>query len=195
MLVTAQDCLRPAGTEDQLPPFEDERGGRIHNANGAQFIVPSYQFHCCANITAWLAHVDRDGPRLRRGAYSINFQVWRPSPTVAVDGAGEYSLVGENRFTSIIFDISLPISVTPEPTNMISVRPGDVVGFYQIHEERLDQDNGIEMDLSYSNTRQLWFETSAPQGPRSTVRAGNGGTLLWSTNAGPILSISLGEFS
>ena len=196
VLVVAQDCLRPAGTEDQLPPFGDGNGEKIPNTDGAQVIVTSYQFHCCADITAWQAHVDRDGRRHQAGAYSITFQVWRPSPTVGSDGAGEYSLVGENRFTSIRFDAGAPISVTPEPTNVISVRPGDVVGFFQLDNDPPNNqtDNGIEMDLSYSNTRRLWYQTGVPQGSLSILSAGNGGTLVSSRNVGPILSINLGEY-
>ena len=195
-LFLAQNCLRPAGTDEQLPDFNERNGEQqIPNANGSQFIVTSYQFHCCADITEWEAHVDRDGGSHQDGRYNINFQVWRPSPTVGSDGAGEYSLVGENRFTSITFSNNEPISVTP--TNVISVRPGDVVGFFQLDagdRNRIQSDNGVELDFSYSNTRRLWYQTGVPQESLSTLVAGIGGTLVSFTNAGPILSLTLGEY-
>ena len=126
------------------------------------------------------------------GAYSINFQVWRlnPSSTMGSDGAGEYSLVGENRFSSIIFTQDEPIRETPEPTNVISVRPGDVVGFFLSSTE--NDDDGIQLRLD--NAQQLWYQTSATPGTPSTLVAGNAGTLTSSTNAGPMLSILVCEF-
>ena len=136
--------------------------------------------------------MEPNGGHHQNGEYSINFQVWRPSPTVGSDGAGEYSLVGENRFTSIRFDDGVPISETPRPTNVISVRPGDVVGFFQ-SSTRGDND-GIQLQSEYSNARRLWYQTDVPQGSLSTLVAGNGGTLMSSLNAGPILSVSVCEF-
>ena len=66
--------------------------------SGTQAIVTSYQFNCCGDISAWEAAVfPNGGANHARGAYNINFQVWRPSPTVETDGC--YSLVGENRFS------------------------------------------------------------------------------------------------
>ncbi len=50
--------------------------------------------------------------------------MWRPSP----DGC--YSLVGENRFPSISLIAGGLVSETPAPSNIITVRPGDVVGYF-----------------------------------------------------------------
>ena len=138
--------------------------------------------------------MEPNGRRHRSGAYSINFQVWRlsPSSTINSDGAGEYSLVGENRFSSIRFNEGDPIRETPASTNVISVRPGDVVGFFQ-SSTRGDND-GIQLRSDFSNAQQLWYQTSAIPGAPSTLVAGNAGTLVRSTNAGPIFSIDVCEF-
>ena len=48
---------------------------------------------------------------------------------------GCYGLVGENAFTRISSPNYVSddlVSVTPEPTNIITVQPGDVVGFYAV---------------------------------------------------------------
>ena len=190
--VVAQDCLRPANTEDLLP-YRDENFQGIPNGNGAQAIITSYQFHCCGDITAWQTFVQPDGGRHNNGQYSINFQVWRPSPTVGNDGAGEYSLVGENRFPNIRFDGS--VSETPRPTNVISVRPGDVVGFFLSSSEGGNDGIQLEETSRFRNDRLLWYQTEFPEGPLSTLVAGNGRTLTQSTNAGPMLSVDICKFS
>ncbi len=45
-----------------------------------------------------------------------------------IDGC--YSLVGENRFPSISLIAGGLVSETPAPSNIITVRPGDVVGYF-----------------------------------------------------------------
>ena len=127
------------------------------------------------------------------GVYSINFQVWRPTSTVDDDGAGEYSLVGENRFSSIRFPEGGHVSETPEPTNVISVRPGDVVGFFQ-SSSRNNRFDGIQLAPGFSNDRLLWYQTGFSRDTLITLVAGNGGTLVSSTNAGPMLSIDVCKF-
>ena len=74
---------------------------------------------------------------MHKNDYILDLQVWRPSPTVDDStGAGQYSLVGNNRFTSI----SLPMGggasqvaiLTPssQAQDYIQFQPGDVLGFY-----------------------------------------------------------------
>ncbi len=139
------------------------------------------------------------GGKHDEGVYSINFQVWRPSPTVGSDGAGEYSLVGENSFPNLTLGSGGLVSETPEPTNVISVRPGDVVGFFQSSDvderDRPNVNGGIQLDSGYSNSLLLWYQTNAPQGTLSTLVAGNAGTLNSSTNAGPLFSVEICELS
>ena len=179
-----------ANTDENLPNFESlENGPQIPNGNGAQAIVSGYEFRCCGDITEWQTYVRPNGNSHRNGAYSINFQVWRPSSTVGSDGAGEYSLVGENRFTNIRFDGEGPISETPEPTNVISVRPGDVVGFFQSSRTMGDND-GIQL-VNRRNEQLLWYQPSFSQGSLSTLVAGSGGSLMSSINAGIQLSVDI----
>ena len=112
------------------------------------------------------------------------------------DGAGCYSLVGENRFTSITFSNRGPISETPEPTNIISVQPGDVVGYYVLS-NRGDND-GIQMNPNDGSINIYYNEDNGGNpislGPDSCqVRAGDGGVLTFSTNAAPQLSIDISK--
>ena len=132
----------------------------------------------------------------QNGAYTIHFQVWRPSPTVGSDGAGCYSLVGENRFTSITFSNRGPISETPEPTNIISVQPGDVVGYYVL--SSIDDEDGIQLDSADDSINIYYNEDNGGNpislGPDSCqVRAGDGGLLTSSTSAAPQLSIDISK--
>ena len=83
-----------------------------------QVIIPSYKFDysdqnlMCGNITEWGVGVFRDGGGC---FYSLDLQVWRPSPTVDDStGTGCYSLVGNNRFISIRLNDGVAL-VTPSP--------------------------------------------------------------------------------
>ena len=120
----------------------DHRMGIHHQA-----IIPTYKFSCCGNITEWGLDV------FDNGSFTLDLQVWRPSPTVDDStGTGCYSLVGNNRFTSIFLRGGVAL-VTPSPQDYIQFQPGDVLGFY------------VEdiMTLTYSNpgvvilTSPHWF--------------------------------------
>ena len=185
----AQQCFQPA------LPFEQLRGDSVRLPNGRQAIVTSYQFQCCGDITAWQTYVEPSGGGHQNGAYTIHFQVWRPSPTVGSDGAGCYSLVGENRFTSITL-INRVVSETPEPTNIISVQPRDVVGYYVLSYR--GRNNGIQMDSNDDSVNIYYNEDNGGNpislGPDSCqVSAGDGGLLTFSTNAAPQLSIDISK--
>ena len=191
MLGSAQVCLRADGGE-QLP-FRDENSSPL--PRGSQAIIITYQFQCCGDITAWQTYVQPGGGGHRDGAYDIFFQVWRPSPIVQDNGC--YSLVGENRFTSIRFGNNAPVSETPEPSNIISVRPGDVVGYYTFSREGDDDNQGIQLDSSLTNDNVLFLPHTVGV---STICAlpvedQNGRTLISSTNAGPVLSVSISKSS
>ena len=107
--------------------------------------------------------------------------------------------MGENRFTSISLESGRLVSETPEPTNMISVRPGDVVGFHQSIDANEDGDvagsnDGIQLQPGYSNERMIFYQTSASNVPPSTLMAGEERPLTISTNGGPMMSVSVCEF-
>ena len=139
--------------------------------------------------------MEPSGGNHQDGAYTIHFQVWRPSPTVGSDGAGCYSLVGENRFTGITL-INRAVSETPEPTNIISVQPGDVVGYYAMSNR--GDDDGIQMNSADDSITIYYNEDNGGNpislGPDSCqVRAGDGGLLTSSTSAAPQLSIDISK--
>ena len=141
-------------------------------------------------------YVEPSGSNFEDGAYTIHFQVWRPSPTVGSDGAGCYSLVGENRFTSITFSNRGPISETPEPTNIISVQPGDVVGYYVLSNR--GGDGGIQMDSGDDSIAIHYNQDNGGNpislGPDSCqVSAGLDSLLTISTSAAPQLSIDISK--
>ena len=189
----AQQCFQPALHFAQLRDTDDDP---VRLPNGRQAIVTSYLFQCCGDITAWQTYVEPSGARHQDGAYTIHFQVWRPSPTVDSDGAGCYSLVGENRFTNITL-INRAVSETPEPTNIISVQPGDVVGYYVLSSQERD-DDGIQMDSDDDSINLYYNEDNGGNpislGPDSCqVRAGDGGLLTGSTSAAPQLRIDISK--
>ena len=71
---------------------------------------------------------------------------------------GCYSLVGENRFTSISLGDGGLVSETPEPSNIISLQPGDVMGYYTFN--RIDPENirkyGLQLDTDYTDDI-VWY--------------------------------------
>ena len=88
-----------------------------------QAIIPSYRLTCCGNITEWEVDVGGGGHDM---VYTLYLQVWRPSPTVQTTGC--YSLVGNNRFTSVPLFNQVAV-VTPLSEARIKFQPGDVLGF------------------------------------------------------------------
>ncbi len=126
-----------------------------------------------------------------RGVYSINFQVWRPSPTVNADGC--YSLVGENIFPSISFPEGGLVSETPAPSNIITVRPGDVVGYFTM--SRGGDDEGIQLETDF-NDEAVWYnggDLMSNGGESCPFPVGPTRTLSASTNAAPVLSIGISK--
>ena len=197
LLGAARDYLQAAG--GQLLPFRDgNRSPRL--PSGSQAIITTYQFGCCGDITAWQTYVQPGGGKHRDGVYDIFFQVWRPSPTVQDNGC--YSLVGENRFTSIHLGDDGLVSKTPKPSNIISVQPGDVVGYYTF--SRDDPDNsgsqGIQLDTDYTDDIVWYLADFTPdsitlEATNCPLPVGDGPDriLTSSTNAGPVLSASISK--
>ena len=197
MLGTAQDCLQAAG-EAQFPFRDDNGSPRL--PSGSQAIITSYQFGCCGDITAWLTYVQPGGGMVRNGVYDIFFQVWRPSPAVQDNRC--YSLVGENRFTSIFLGDGGLVSETPKPSNIISVQPGDVVGYYTF--SRDDPDNtwsqGIQLETDYTDDIVWYLADFTPdsitlEATNCPLPVGDGpdSILTSSTNAGPVLTASISK--
>ena len=97
--------------------------------------------------------------------YFLDLQVWRPSPTVNdFTGAGCYSVVGNNRFTSITLR-NLVAQVTPSPQDYIQFQPGDVLGVYV--EEAREDDDGVVILTTYDRSTDftselVWYASVTP---------------------------------
>ena len=149
----------------------------------------------CGNITEWGVDVQPGGMYHDQGQYSLDLQVWRPSPTVDDStSTGCYSLVGNNRFTSITFSSNL-VRVTPSPQDYIQFRPGDVLGFYV--EEALSATDGVVILTSPSSftSELVWYASIAPsmatsQNGDCPYSVGSSGVLNTLTRAAPVISIS-----
>ena len=163
-----------------------------------QAIIPSYRFTCCGNITAWGVDVHPAGGGHDR-VYNLDLQVWRPSPTVQTSGC--YSLVGNNRFTSVPLANQVAV-VTPLPQEQIEFQPGDVLGFMLENTDR--SDGGVvllvdspEQDGGYE-TEEVWHaDFSNPvfgNGPCQLVVGSEvGRPLNTMTSAAPVISVSYGK--
>ena len=146
------------------------------------------------------------GPFNRSGKYSLDLQVWRPSPTVDDStGTGCYSLVGNNRFTSISPIISPAVAiVTPSPQDYIPFQPGDVLGVY-VEDATVHTDgtpDGVVVLTTFSITSftndLVWYASIAPSvatsqnGDCPYSVGSNGGVLNTLVRGAPVISISTG---
>ena len=155
-----------------------------------------YNFDCCKNITEWGVDVFFN----HQNNYAIDFQAWRPSPT-AVDSPNStslYSLVGNNRFTSISLSSGIAI-ITPSPQDYIQFQPGDVLGFYV--ENANNHTNGVVIRVSPSilTNEMIWFASIPRTTLSSNVRdcfysVGENGNLNTLTHAAPVISIETGQY-
>ena len=127
--------------------------------------------------------------------YTLNLQVWRPSPT-AVDGStgtGCYSLVGNNRFQFTNNDLSDgAFRISPSPQDYIQFQPGDVLGFYV--EDANDGENGVVALTIDSYTREsVWYAIATSQTvPGCPISVGSAGDLNTMLRGAPVISISTG---
>ena len=171
-----------------LPPFRNY--GRVDTIfRSHQAIIPSYEFTCCGRITEWGVDVQPGGGK---EMYTFDFQVWRPSPTVNTTRC--FSLVGNNRFTSVSVVGNLAV-VTPMPTDYIQFQPGDVLGFYVEHARVTDGGIVVLNTDTYTNV-VVWHgipaETTSHTGS-CPYSVGLNGDLNTSTNAAPVISIATSE--
>ena len=134
-------------------------------------------------------------------AYSLDFQVWRPSPTAAdPTGSGCYSLVGNNRFTSIPLSGGVAI-VTPSPQDYIQFQSGDVLGFY-VEDAGDDVDSGPTRNgvvILPSTSELVWYASIAPamatsQSGDCPYSVGSNGVLDLSIHAAPVISIETSKY-
>ena len=143
----------------------------------------------CGNITEWGVDVNPGGEKYQND-YTLDLQVWRPSPTVDDStGTGQYSLVGNNKFTSISLDFRVAI-VTPSPQDYIQFQPGDVLGFY-VDSDEGNNDGVVVLTSSSFTSEVVWFASIAPTlaTSQTTYSIGSSGDLNTSTRAAPVISI------
>ena len=132
--------------------------------------------------------------------YTLDLQVWRPSPTVDEStGTGCYSLVGNNRFTVSTLIGGIAESLVPSPPqDYIQFQSGDVLGFYV--EEALGITAGVViLTIPKSFTSELvWYASIAPtmatsqNGDCPYSVGSNGGALNTLVQAAPVILISTG---
>ena len=141
-------------------------------------------------------------PEEESARFTFDFQVWRPSPTVNEDGC--YSLVNNFITRSISLTTSPAVShvarVTPPPEYQLQFQPGDVLGFYvESHGTGSDNDNGVVLLGNGSHTSELVWFTRIAQPSQSAdscpYPVGTNGVLKLSTNAAPVISISVTSYS
>ncbi len=133
------------------------------------------------------------GRAFRNGVYTIDFQVWRPSPSVGVDGC--YSLVGLNHFENIRLADGGLVNETTAPSNTITVQPGDEVGYFVTLIE--DVEGGIiQLDGDYHD-EAVWYnqEGSLVVGGGESMpcilQVEINRTLSSFTNIAPVLSVNI----
>ena len=192
-------CVQTNGAAG-LPNFMNY-GLQLRILRHHQAVIPSYKFNCCGIITEWGVDVHPGG----RGAnerYDLNLQVWRPSPTVnnnTTAATGYYSLIGNNRFTSISLR-DLVARVTPSPRDYIHFQPGDVLGIYV--EDAKQGDDGVVVLTSDSYSSELvWYASITASGSSTSAASvvcsysiGSDGVLNTSVQAAPVISISVCKY-
>ena len=195
IIIHAEQCL-DVGNGNGLRNFESygDKGVtriRLHH----QAIIPSYEFTCCGNVTAWGVDVQQGGGGDNR-LYTLDLQVWRPSPTTvdSSTGSGQYILVGNNRFTSIsLMNDLAQVSVMPQ--NQVQFQGGDVLGFYV--EEARDDNRGVNVVTTTSYTSEtVWYASVATLNSVGySLSAGSSGVLNTELRGAPVISIQTGELN
>ena len=77
---------------------------------------------------------------------------------------GCYGLVGQNAFSNTLQSHSLVTEYTPEPTNIITVQPGDVVGFFAETRLGMIRAAGIQLDTSFTG-ESVWYHRNTRDNP------------------------------
>ena len=181
------------GNRNDLPSFQNYGNSGVTRITCYhQAIIPSYEFTCCGNVTEWGVDVQQGGRNEDR-LYTLNLQVWRPSPT-AVDGStgsGQYILVGNNRFTSISLSNNVA-EVSVRAQDQVQFRPGDVLGFYV--EEARDSNRGVNVITTKEFTMEVvWYASAATVNSLGCpVSAGSSRVLNTELRGAPVISIQTG---
>ena len=121
------------------------------------------------------------------GAYSIAFQVWRPT----LSDGDRYVKVGENMFNSVTLSEDSLINVTPAANVRLHFQPGDVVGYYLENSE--GSDGGLQLDSDFTQDIVWYAVGNTDLQSECVLKVGNTGDLSVSTTLGPIISLSFSE--
>ena len=136
-------------------------------------------------------------PGRRKEEYTIDFQLWRPSPTTPQDnslGTGYYSLAGHNRFSPISLSYGVARGLSPSPQNYIQFQPGDVLGFY-VEEDKHDNRGVVVLTTDSYSSEVVWHASVGSQSIGSSVSVGNNGDLSSMLTGAPVISISTSNIS
>ena len=170
-----------------MPSFQDYRGGEGRINRYYQAIFPNYQFQCCGNVTEWRVDVDPGG-RMDDGQYTLNLQVWRPSPTVD----NTYNLVGYNRFPTLSLSGGGAVVISPSPGDYIPVQSGDVLGVHV--ESAKDNNGGLVVLTTDTYTRDsVWLASVTSQLGDCPVSIGNNGQLNTLLQGAPVITADASE--
>ena len=112
-------------------------------------------------------------------------------------GTGYYSLVGNNRFSSINLRGGVAI-VTPSPQNYIHFRSGDVLGFYVEEAWTSSYSSPGVVILPTLTSESVWFASIAVTAKTSQngdcpYSVGSSGVLNTLSRAAPVISISISK--
>ena len=176
---------------DGLPELDDYENHHPRITRHHQAIIPSYNFTCCGYITEWGVDVEPGGGGDDK-EYTIDFQVWRPSPTTPQDslGTGNYSLVGNNRFSAISLSGDIATGLSPSPQDYIQFQPGDVLGFY-VEVAKNDNRGVVVLTTDGYSSEVMWSASVGSQSVGSFVSvAKSSGDLNTPLPGAPVISIS-----
>ena len=121
------------------------------------------------------------------GRYTLNLQVWRPSPTVA----NTYNLVGYNRFPALSLSNGGAVVISPSPRDYIPVQSGDVLG---VHVESAKGNGGLVVLTTDSYTRDsVWLASVTSQLGDCPVSIGSNGQLNTPLQGAPVITADASE--
>lgn len=201
LLLLALDCLRPADSLGRSIPFSCCESNNCPTLpSGILSIVTSYRFDCCGQIASWKTYVQPDGNEHINGQYTIDLQVWRPSPMVDTNGC--YSMVGYDRYSGVLGYRGL-VSKVSKPSRRITFHAGDVIGLliFRHYNSSIPspKKGGIKLDTSYSE-EVVWYHVNSQLDPLKVGKescplpVGPGRKLRDSINAAPLLSLQTGIY-
>ena len=141
-------------------------------------------------MTEWRVDVNPSG-RMDRGQFTLNLQVWRPSPTET----DSYNLVGYNQFAALPLSNQGAVVITPSPGSYIPFRRGDVLGIHVEDARNDDTNRGLVVLTTDSYTREsVWYASVASQIVNCPVSVGsNGGQLNTLLRGAPVIEIDTSE--